>query len=469
VLCISCLFCSCLVAHRTGSVMTDVSLPENSSKTGAVLYKKWWERFNIPELNRLVEQVLSDNLNLKQAYARLDQAKAYADQAGASKQPWITMDAGAGRSRTNVPTPRSAETTPSYNNQYFSSVGASYEIDLWGRLASLREAAESDVRASRSDVESMSMSLAAEVAETWFSIIEQRASLSLVREQLKVSETYLKLIQLRFGQGLVSALDVYQQRQQAAGTKAQIPLIESRISVLLHKMAVLTGQPVVSGEWSAISGQWSVAARQLRRTKADLPDLPPLPRAGLPSELLTSRPDVQAARFRIAAADHRVGSAIADRFPSLRLSASTGFRASEFARLLENLIWDIAGSLSASLWEGGRKSAEVRRTRAVLKERVADYAQTALEAFQESEDALIREEYQRAYLEKLNIQTKFARKSLEESRARYLNGLDDYLRVLTSLTSVQMLEQKLISAKKQLLSYRIQLYRSLGGAWAVGG
>lgn len=467
--CVSYLFCSC-PAHRTGTATTALSLPPSPEKfSKAVLYKKWWERFNSPELNRLVEQVLSDNLNLKQAYARLDQAKAYAEQAGASRQPKISMDAGAERRRSNISAPLSSKTIPSYNNQYFSSVGASYEIDLWGRLAALRAAAVSDVRASQSDIESMAMSLAAEVTETWFSIIEQQASLRLLREQLKVSQTYLKLIQLRFGQGLVSALDVFQQRQQVSGTRAQIPLIESQIRVLLHKMAVLMGQPVVNAEWPAVSGQWSVAARQLRQTKAGLPYLPPLPDTGIPSGLLKSRPDVRAARLRIAAADHQVGAAIADRFPSLRLSASTGFRAAEFAQLLENLIWNIAGSLSASLWDGGNKSAEVQKKQAVLKERVAGYVQTALKAFQEAEDAMTREKYQRIYLEKLNIQMTYAKKSLEESRTRYLNGQNDYLRVLTALTSVQTLEQKLISAKKQLLSHRIQLYRSMGGAWSVSG
>ena len=453
------LLCSCQT-HRTGEL--SAPLPEKfsnipqmgterkaSSLSAAKRQGPWWENFHDPALNRLVRQTLSGNLSLMQARARLDQAKALADQAGASWWPRITVEARSNRTRTNVPEmPPATGTQASYSNQYFTSAAASYELDLWGRIASLDRAAEMDVRASWSDLEVMTMSLAAEVAETWFSIIEQQTILDLLEKQVKVSETYLKLIQFRFGQGMVSALDVYQQRQQLAGTRAQIPLIESRIKVLSHKLAVLLGDMSVS------SGQ--------QTTDNSLPNLPDIPALGLPCELLRLRPDVQAAQFRVASADYRVGAAIADRFPSLRLSTSGGFRATEFARIFENLVWDILGSLSGTLWDGGRKSAETRRTRAVLEERIAKYVQTVLEAFQEVEDALVREQHQRVYLEKLTVQTDFARKSLEESRARYLNGLDDYLRVLTSLNAVQNLEKNLISAKKQLLSYRIQLHRALG-------
>jgi NodT family efflux transporter outer membrane factor (OMF) lipoprotein len=307
-----------------------------------------------------------------------------------------------------------------------------------------------DVKAAHSDVDAMRISLSAETAETWFSIIEQNALLALVQEQLKTNETYLKLVQLRFGQGLVSSLDVYQQQQQVAGTRAQIPLLESRLKVLRHKLAVLTGQP---------------PQEDISHLRYDLPELPDIPAIGLPSELLTARPDIKAAQYRVSSADLRAGAAVADRFPSLKLSASGGFRATELSELFENLVWDILGNISATLWDGGRKNAEIKRTNAVLKERLAFYAQTALEAFQEVEDALVKEEYQRNYLKELEKQIKYSEKSLEEARSRYLNGLDDYLRVLTALTSLQNLEQNLIGAKKLLLSHRIQLCRALGGGW----
>ncbi|QTA92750.1 putative RND efflux system, outer membrane lipoprotein, NodT family [Desulfonema magnum] len=438
---------SCQI-HQPRNVSLSV-VPERFSRTGTAQNKCWWESFQDTQLNRFAERVLSDNPNLKQAWARLEQARAMADQAGASRWPHLTVDARSGRSRTNIPVmPPASGTTASYNNQFSASAAVSYEVDLWGSIASLNKAAELDVKASQRDLETMAISLTAEIAETWFSIIEKRALLDLAHEQLKVNETYLKLIQFRFGQGQASALDVYQQRQQAAGTRAKIPPIESGLRVFLHQLSVLLGDPPQA---------------EITEPHGNLPDLPELPMTGLPSALLKSRPDIQAVHFRVAAADHRVSAAIADRFPSLGLTASGGFRATELAELFENLIWDILGNLSGTLWDGGRKSAEVRRKRAMLEELSAKYVQTVLGAFQEVEDALVREEQQQIYLSKLNEQIRYAKMSLKESRHRYLNGLDDYLRVLTALESLQNLEQRLISAKKQLLSHRIQLYRAIGG------
>jgi NodT family efflux transporter outer membrane factor (OMF) lipoprotein len=437
--------CACYTHHPEP---VSVSIPENFSVTGtASLNSRWWEEFQDPELNRLVSQVLSDNLNLKQALARLKQAGALADQTAGYWHPQANIGADAGRSRTNVSA--GTETVAVYSNRYVASAAVSYEIDLWGRIAALNAAAQLDENASQNDWEAMSVTLAAETAETWFSLIEQNALLRLAQDQLEVNQKYLKLIQLRFAQGQASALDVYQQRQQAEGSQAYILPIQSTIQSLLHKLAVLSGQP---------------PRNPVTEGHANLPELPKLPNTGLPSALLKARPDLQAALIRVIAADYRVGAAIADHFPSLSLSLSGGFRASELPELFENMVWDIVGSLSGTLWDGGRKAAEVRRVRAVLEERVAAYIQTCLEAFQEVEDALVKETHQREYLEKLKAQVGFAKKALEQSRMHYLNGQDDYLRVLTAMNSLHTLEQRLISAEKQLLSYRIQLYRALGGS-----
>lgn len=392
-------------------------------------------------------QVLSDNLDLKQALARLKQAGALADQTAASWHPQASIGADVGRNRSNISA--DTDTVAVYTNRYVASTAVAYEIDLWGRIAAMDAAARLDEKASQNDWETMSVTLAAETAETWFSLIEQNALRRLAQEQLEVNQKYLKLIQFRFAQGQASALDVYQQRQQVEGSQAYILPIQSTIQSLFYKLAVLSGQP---------------PQNRITKGHANLPHLPELPNTGLPSTLLKSRPDLQAALFRVIAADYRVGAAIADHFPSLSLSLSGGFRASELPELFENLVWDIVGSLSGTLWDGGRKAAEVRRVRAVLEDRVAAYIQTCLEAFQEVEDALVKEAHQREYLEKLNAQAEFAKKALEQSRVQYLNGQDDYLRVLTAMNSLHTLEQKQISAEKQLLSHRIQLYRALGGS-----
>jgi multidrug efflux system outer membrane protein len=418
------------------------------------IINRWWEEFNDGQLSELITRALSDNLDLKRSWARLDQAQAIADQASSARWPQIAADGGASRIRTNIPvTPSGEETIPQRTTNYNLGVGASYEIDLWGRIASLDRAADYDLKATRMDLESMAMSIAAQVTEVWVSLIEQISKRTLLQSQLKTNETYLDLVELRFGRGLASSLDVYQQRQQVASLRARMPLIESQITILKHQLNILLGKSPESGIDPIVSL---------------LPELWPQPAAGMPAELLTRRPDVRAAQMRVSSADERVGTAIADRFPALRLSAGTGYTAGSLAELFDNWIWNIAGSVSATVWDGHRKNREVKRTTSVLAEQIALYEKTFLTALKEVEDALIQEENQRIYVEKLGIQTELARKTLTEARQRYINGLGDYLPVLTALQTHQETESNLLTAQKQLVSYRIQLCRALGGTWTSG-
>ncbi len=449
-----CLLTACQ-GHQTGRVSLPLTVPDQFSKTGTAVNPRWWMSFNDPTLTELVERVLSDNLALEEAWARLDQARALAELAAANRRPILTADADAGRSRSNIATGISGSDTEAvYTNRFSLVAAASYEVDLWGRLAALDRAARLDAAASRHDLYSMAVSLTAETTDTWFSLIEQQSLLNLVREQLKTNRTLLELVRFRFANGLAPALDVFQQRQLAAANETQIPPLESRLQVLRHRLAVLMGRP---------------PRERLVVVPAGLPDLPPLPDTGLPAELLRIRPDLRAAEARLAAADERVAEAVADRFPALRLQASGGYRATELNRLFENLIWDILGNLSDTLWDAGRESAEVLRRRAVVRERAATYARTALIAFQEVEDALTREAFQRRFIERLTDRIEAARGTFEQSGIRYRQGLTDYLPVLTALSTLQTLEQTLITARRELLAHRIALHRALGGIWPGDG
>ncbi len=447
---------SCSLYRAKKDIAFHEGLPDSYAEgtMSGPITDRWWEDFNDGKLSELITRALSDNLDLKRSWARLDQAHAIADQASSSWWPQITADAGASKTRINVPKMSPAEgSTPQRTTNYDFGVGASYEVDLWGRIASLDRAADYDLKATRMDLESMAMSIAAQVTEVWVALIEQSSKRTLLQSQLKTNETYLDLVELRFGRGLASSLDVYQQRQQLASLRARMPLIESQIRVLKHQLNILLGKSPESGIGPILSL---------------LPELWPQPQTGIPAELLTRRPDVQAAKMRVSSADERVGAAIADRFPALRLSAGTGYTAGSLSELFDNWIWNIAGSVSATVWDGHRKNREVKRTKSVLEEQVALYEKTFLTALKEVEDALIQEEKQRIYVEKLGIQRELAQKTLTEARQRYINGLGNYLPVLTALQTHQETESSLLTAQKQLVSYRIQLCRALGGTWTSG-
>lgn len=413
--------------------------------------ERWWADLPDPALQQLIGEALSSSFDLRRAFARLEQAAAVSDQAGAAWWPQLNAEANASRARSVFNAPQIGERSFE-TNQFSLGLAASYELDIWGRVASLDDAAELELEATAEDLSAAALSVAAEVGQTWYAIVEQRAARDLLAEQLEANETYLELIELRFEQGLSSALDVFQQRQQVAATRAQVPLVESRLAVLEHQLAILLGKPPKAG----------VAALDPR---AELPDLPPLPDLGLPAELVTRRPDVRAVQLRVEGADHRIAAAIADRFPAIRLTARTGFQASDVGDLFSNWIWNLAAGIAGPIFDGGRRAAEVERTKAVREEILASYAQVVLRAFKEVEDALVQESKQRAHLAELTIQLELARSTLTEARNRYLAGLTDYLSVLTALRSLQQAEQSAVSARRQLVAYRIQLYRALGGTW----
>jgi len=423
-----------------------------SSGTGkAAGPNKWWLAFSDPQLNSLINQAMAGNLQLKSAWARLSQAAAQVRAAGASRFPILTG------SLTGYYT-RSAS---AFSGQVGSSAGfelsgaVSYEADLFKRVASQADAAKLNAIASRDDVESIAMTLASQIAETWFTILFERAQRKLLTDQVKTNKTFLELVEFRFKQGLVTALDVYQQRQQLVATEAQLVTVVSRLARAQNALAVLVGKA---------PGNFSVAAGE------ELPKLGALPATGIPADLLLRRPDIRALRHRLVAADYQVASAVASRLPTLSLNPKGGLKGDSFnSGMFNNSItapfYTLAGALTGVLFDWGRTSAEIDRNKSVVQEALYGFGQQLLVAIQEVENALVLERQQHLLIKNIEEQLDLSNKSLEQARARYQAGLVDFLRVLTALQNKQRLEVQLLGARRQLLSYRVQLCRALGGTW----
>jgi NodT family efflux transporter outer membrane factor (OMF) lipoprotein len=409
--------------------------------------KRWWEEFNDPELNALIIEMLSENLTLKETWARLNQVRALAVQAGAALYPNLTGTAGA--SYTRQRSGNGSRKTVSDDN-YFLGAVSSYELDLWGRIRSGRESALLEASAAREDVNTAAMTLAAEVAQRWVNIIAQRMQKRLLEHQLQTNLTFLELIELRFHMAMVSALDVYQQKQVVEDIRAEIPLVEAREQLLRHELALLLGK---------------LPQTFLNISREDLPKPIEIPATGLPADLLSARPDLRAAGMRLWAADWQVAVARADRLPAISLTAQARYGESDMDVLFDNWLLSLAGNLTAPIFDGKRRAAEVDRSLAVVDEKVSAYRQTVLTAIKEVEDALVTESKQREHIQGLEKVTDTARKALKEAGNRYRKGLIDYLPVLTQLLKVQGLERNLIQQQANLLGARISLYRALGGTW----
>ena len=457
---------SCSPHHTVERPAAPVDLPDGYAQTagdetetvrpGDAIPAEWWVAFGDPELNHLVDEALARNFQLGAAWARLEQAESGVQAQASGFWPQISAQLDVAR-RRQVIVFGSLGVQEFENNSLGISLPVSYEIDLWNRVGHSVTAAGLDALASRDDVEALAMTVVANVVETWLNVVQQRASRRLLEDQLETNRILLELVTLRFAHGLGTALDIYQQRQQVEATEAQLAQIDGGETVARHNLAVLVGRPP-----SAFVGEIGALPEPTA-----LPPLPPMPEAGVPGDLLLRRPDVRAAQRRVAAPDHRVGAAIADQYPSFRISASIGVSSPNIEALLSSFVWSLAGSLLAPVLDGGRRAAEVRRNQAALRERLQTFAQTLLTAMLEVENALAQERQLVVQIENLEEQLIAARATLDESRNRYGQGLSDYLPVLTALGTAQRAEQSILAAHRSLLSQRVQLARALGGSWTT--
>ena len=419
------------------------AVPEEFTQAGNTpLQEHWWLAFNDPQLNQLIDLALNNNFSLLSTFNRLEQAEAIAIKQSADLIPSVAAIFGGAQTYSNL----------GDSSHFALGLNASYEVDLWGRLRAQKHAADLDVRVAEENLNTAAISLSSEVAIAWYRLIAQRSQLHLLKQQIKTNQDNVEITLSRFAGSQASAADLFQQQQTLQATIGDQNNVLATIQVLENQLATLTGNT---------PGMFAIASNQ------QLPDLPPQPQTGLGSELIQRRPDLRLAYFRVQAADQRTASAIADRFPKLSLSASIDTTAPNLQSLFNNWIATLAGNLILPIVDGGRRIAEVDRNRAVAAESLNNYATTIQLAIKEVEDALAQEYQQHQLISSLNIQYSFSQKANSQIRLRYMYGAIDFLRVLTTQINQQTLERQRISAQRQLIEFRIQLYRSLAGSWPL--
>jgi len=450
-LCVSALLllmCSCSPFQPQPRPRQPVPLPKSYpvSLEAATAREKWWEAFDSPELNRLVTDALDDNLDIRAARARLRQARAQARKAGAGLLPELNLTGEASKNQSYQDHDLVTETT-----EVNAGLAASYELDLWGRIRAGQEAAQRSADAALKDVQAAVVSVAGEVASAWVDLLAARQEIALLEQQIEVNTTQLKLQLKRFENGMATALDVSQQQEVVAATRSELPQLKAEERLFTHRLALLLGK--------ADPGQ-------LQLIRQALPQPIPLPDTGLPADLLWSRPDVQAAYLRLLSADWDTSVARADRFPAVSLSASAALTSNSFSLAWADWISRLSSSLTGPLFDGGSRSAEVERTRAVAEELLTDYVATLLKALKDVHDAMVREAAQMETIQRRQEELQAARQSRTQARLRYINGQRSYLNFLDALDNVQRLERTILQARAQLVKERIALYRSLGRRWS---
>jgi len=436
--------------HKPTDVRLSVDPPQEfleQQMTGEArsLLGEWWLAFEDEQLNQLMTELFEQNLELTQAVARLEQVEALARITRSAESPFLSGGGNVGRSSQ----PGLSDDFIGNNQQL--SLAAGYELDLWGKLSAQSRAAELELSASRQDIQTLYLGLSARLADLYFLAIEQRAQLALTDQSIASFADTLLRVENRYNLGLVPAVDMYQARQSLAGAQAARYLFKASLGEVEHATAVLIGR---------------YPERSPGGSLEQLPGAPDLFDAGIPAELISQRPDLQAALQRVEAADYRVAAAIADRFPSISLSGGYGsLRQDVTAGLIKGEFWSLLGNLAMPIVDGGRRRAEVDRKEAALREAVANYQQKVLTAFQEVEDALVNNYATEQRVEWLAETAQATGATLRLSTDRYLAGLVDYLPVLTAQRTDFDVSSRLLAARRQLLAERISLARALGGDW----
>jgi NodT family efflux transporter outer membrane factor (OMF) lipoprotein len=414
---------------------------EQAVAEGAPLWPEpdWWRGFGSEELNGLIVSAQSGNLDLAAAETRILQADARVREVGSALLPTVSIG-----SDTNL---RTAGGTPTG-----VSIGASYEFDFWGRNRSLLTAAQASNRATRADRETVALTATATTATTYFQLLSLRERLEIARLNLENAQAVLAVTEARVRNGAASPLELAQQRQTIAGQQAQIPQLEQQELETRAALAVLLGRPPEGFE---------VTARDL--TAIEAPSVAP----GLPSDLLTRRPDVVTAEANLEGANANLAVARAALLPSISLTASGGISTGTLTGLVTNPIYTagIGLSLAQTIFDAGRREAVTEEALAREQELLLSYRSTVINAFSEVETTLgsianLSEEV--VFREEQATQSQIA---FDIAQARYREGVDNFLVVLDAQRSLYQSRDQLQQTRLQQLLQLVALYRALGGGW----
>jgi NodT family efflux transporter outer membrane factor (OMF) lipoprotein len=413
----------------------------------------WWELFGDRQLNILEAQVALGNQDLKAAEGRFRQARAMVKYNRASEFPVITV----------APTIANLRISP--NSPYFplglrgiSSASEfiipfdlSYEVDLWGQIRRTVQAAGEEAQATAADLQTVSLSLHAELAFDYFELRSDDAQARLLDETVRAYAELLELTADLFHGGAAPETDVVQAQTQLDNARVQATDIHVYRDQYEHAIAILTGKPPADFNLPP-------APESMR---------PPVIPVGVPSQLLERRPDIAAFERRVAEANEQIGIARAAYFPSLVLSATAGFEGNKITNWLTwpSRFWTVGPTMAEILFDAGRRRATSDAARAYYDSTVAGYRQTVLAAFQQVEDNLAALRVLETEAQQENAAVAEARRGVALFRHRYEGGVDPYLDVVTAQTVELANERNAIDILRRRMDASVLLIKGLGGGW----
>ncbi len=431
--------------------------PETPSRAAASSEhaQTWWSEFDDAQLDALVREALGANRDLRAAAERVAIAAARARIDGADVLPQLAAGADASRRKQNfigLPVPGGGDVLTSRSTSYGLSLSASWEIDLWGRLRARESAALADLDAAGADVAAAELSLAGQVAKTWFAAIESQRQVELAAATLESFRETAVDVAHRYSSGVRPAIDTRFSRLDVANAEADLAERREVLDRTARQLEVLVGR---------------YPGAELELSAGALPTVTGAPPAGIPSELVTRRPDLAVAERRLAAAGARVDEARAALYPRLSLSASGGTSTEDIGDLFDRAfsVWQIAGNLLQPIFQGGRLAAAVDLAKADQRVALESYVQLVLLAFAEVETALARERELAAREAALVRAAREAAAARDEAERRYRGGLGEFIVVREAQRSEYRAESQVLRVRRLRADARVDVHLALGGGF----
>lgn len=422
---------------------------------------RWWAGFNDPLLSQFVERALSQNLDIAQASARVDQARAAAHAAGARMLPIGAANGQAARERSSLqsPTAKALSNFPGYQRTgdlYDLNAGASWEIDLFGQLRRNAEAARADAAVAEAGRAGAQLTIAAETADTYLQIRELQARIAIIKRLIAAQTDSVALISQRYGAGAASDLDRQQAIAQLQQVRASLPLMETGLEAQMNRLDVL------------VADRPGANRAALARPVA-LPSPPGIAPGDGPAAMLRRRPDVIAAERRLAAANARIGVAMADYWPKVTISGLLGFEATQTRNLFTGSAQLAQGAATGQwrLFDFGLVDAEVKAAKGRRAEALAAWKGTVLSASEDVEDAftsLVKREAQVSALDAAVVATRTAHAQVTSA---YDAGTVSRVEALAAESQYLQSQDGLTQAQAEAARAAVACFRALGGGWKV--
>jgi NodT family efflux transporter outer membrane factor (OMF) lipoprotein len=413
----------------------------------------WWRRFRSAELTALMEEAQSVNLDVAAATARFRQADALARQAGAPLFPFIDGDASASQSRSSRAT-SSLTSSGRTVNQFSVSLSASYEIDFWGKNRDAALAADEAAIASRFDRDVVALTALAGVANAYFQVLAAQDRIRIANNNIASAQRIYDAIRERLEVGTATDLDLAQQESALGNQRAALPLLRQTLAQNVNALAVLVAR---SPEGIRVRGG---SLRQIA-----LPRVTP----GLPSELLTQRPDIRRAEAQLASATADVGNARAQFFPSIQLTAQGGYQSAALSALFnpQAAFYNVAAGLTQPIFDGFRIQSNFEFQKARQDELIQAYRKAVVSSFADVNNALVAIRQSNERLRALNQVVAASRRAFELAEQRLRAGTTDTTTVLNTQQTLFQAEDAVALARLARLQAIVSLYQALGGGWAL--